>query len=158
MLFRSRTFTSAKLQVSISGSMGDFQANALAQKTWGSGDDHTLWGNPIPMATMAGSYGGRVRSAGLSLPQQTLGVFTIDAGGNFATTVLGCSFAGTLVPHGSTGVFEVAATAIGAACGFRGALTGIVTPMSFVSGVPVLGLQLDTADNTQTAVFILTKQ
>jgi hypothetical protein len=48
--------------------------------------------------------------------------------------------------------------ASGAGCRFTAPLNGIVTPLSFIGNVPELAIQLDTDDNLQTAVFVVTKQ
>ena len=153
-----RSFGASTLDVSITGSMGSFRATSTQQKAWGPSDTHTLYADAIPMAVIAGTYAGVVRSAGISVPQQVVGSLTIGADGALATTAAGCDFAGTITPHGSTGVFDAHVVASGTGCSFTGPLNGIVTPLSFIGSVPKLALQLDTDDNLQTAVFVVTKQ
>jgi hypothetical protein len=153
-----RTFVPSALNVSITGSMGSFTATSTQQKTWGGSDTHTLYGDAIPMATLAGAYSGFVRTVGISRGQQVIGSLQIGADGTLAITATGCDFAGTITPHGNTGVFDVHVLASGTDCSFTAALNGIVTPLSFIGNVPNLAIQLDTDDNVQTAVFVVTKQ
>ena len=149
-----RTFGGNGVDVSIHGSMGTFSAGATGQKVQATGSSKTLYNDPMPLATLAGGYGGAMRSAGLDLPVQDVKGFTLGANGAFAVTSAGCDFSGTLSPHGSTGIFDVAVQVGGSACKLKNTLKGIVTPL----GLTTLALQLDTADDTQSAVFILNKQ
>lgn len=153
-----RTFHPSTLDVSITGSMGSFSATATRQKTWGSDDTHTLYNDPIPLASLAGNYSGIVRTVGIATPQQSVTGFALGADGHWSITAAGCHFEGTLAQYRSTGVYEAEATTSGDGCHFTGPLAGVLMPTSYANGVPRLGLQLDTADNAQTAVFLLNKQ
>ena len=152
-----RTFSAAALNVAISGSMGSFTASTTQQKTWGS-DVKTLYFDALPIATIAGNYKGTMRTAGFAHQQETVTVMTVGSNGTFAVTAAGCDFTGTLAQHGTTGVFDATAQTAGAGCAFSGALSGVVTPIAVATGnVPTLAFQLDSADNTKSAVFIVTK-
>lgn len=153
-----RTFNPSTLDVSITGSMGSFSATATRQKTWGSDDTHTLYNDAIPLASLAGNYSGIVRTVGIATPQQSVTGFALGADGHWSITAAGCHFEGTLAQYRSTGVYEAEATTSGDGCHFTGPLAGVLMPTSYANGVPRLGLQLDTADNAQTAVFLLNKQ
>jgi hypothetical protein len=151
-----RTFGST-LQVAISGSMGSFNASAGSQKLWGDGSAKTLYGDAIPLATLAGSYKGIMRTAGIGKTMEDVNGLTIDASGNLSASAVGCSFSGKLVQHGVTGVFDLQVSTSGSGCALNATLKGVVTPMSMVGGLPKLGVQLDSDDNAQSAVFIITK-
>ena len=153
-----RTFTSTALTVSITGSMGSFTATATQQAGYGDGSGRTLYGDPIALSTAAGIYAGNLRTVGLVQPMQTVTGLTMDASGHWSATVAACMFTGTLVQHGATGVYEAQATTSGAGCGFTSTLAGLMTPLAWNNGKPQWALQLDTADDSQTAVFIVTKQ
>ncbi len=153
-----RTFTDTALSVSISGSMGAFTATATAQAGWGDGSGKTLYGDPIALADAAGTYAGILRTVGLEQVQQNASGVSLDATGHWSATVALCTFTGTLVQHGSTGVYDAQAVTSGSNCGFAPTLAGLMTPLAWNAGKPQWALQLDSDDNTQTAVFILTKQ
>ena len=152
-----RTFSGSTLSVGITGSMGHFSATASTQKTYGDGSAKTLYNDPIPMSTIAGTYGGFIRSVGIDQTRQGASNFVIDAGGAFTVTAVACTFSGTMVQHGTTGVFDVVAQTSGAACRLSPALSGIVTPLSVINNAIQLGVQLNSADNSQTAVFIINR-
>jgi hypothetical protein len=153
-----RTFTSTALKLSITGSMGSFTAATTEQAGYGDGTGKTLYGDPIALSVAAGTYAGVMRSVGLGQPQQAVDGFTLDASGHWSATVASCTFAGTLVQHGTTGVYDAQAATSGSGCGFVPTLVGLVTPLAWHGGKPQWAVQLDSADNTQTAVFIVTKQ
>ena len=152
-----RTFTSTALHVSITGSMGSFRATTSQQMEYGDGSGKTLYADPIPLSVAAGTYSGEVRTVGIHLPQQNVSGFTLDATGHFAVTAVGCAFAGTLVQHGATGVYDAQVTTSGSGCLLTTTLAGVATPLAYNAGKPEWALQLDSADNVQTAVFIVTK-
>ncbi|MFL6657047.1 MAG: hypothetical protein ACJ8GW_03150 [Massilia sp.] len=151
-----RTF-STNLQVAISGSMGSFNASAASQKLWGDGSAKTLYDDAIPLATLAGNYKGILRTAGIGKPMEDVNGLTIDASGNLSASAVGCSFSGKLVQHGVTGVYDLQVATSGSGCTLNATLKGVVTPMSMSGGVPKLGVLLDSVDNTQSAVFVITK-
>ena len=153
-----RTFSGGALNVSITGSMGSFTATAKGQAGYDDGSGKTLYGDPIPLSVAAGTYNGGMRSVGLSKPQQGVTGLTLDAAGNLAATVGACTFTGTLVQHGTTGVYDARVGTSGSGCGFVPSLGGLATPLAYGGGKPTWALQLDSADNMQTAVFIVTKQ
>jgi hypothetical protein len=70
-------------------------------------------------------------------------------------TSANCIFKGNLTAHGSTGVFDVQAQTSGNSCRYLGALSGIVTPISIIDKHPRLGLQLDSNDYLESAVFVI---
>jgi hypothetical protein len=144
------------LAVKISGSMGVFGTTARAQKTYSATDARTLYDHPLPMATLAGHYAGKLRTVGPGQPQADVSDFAIAADGRFSASAIGCSFSGTIAEHGSTGVFDVQAAASG--CGFSAPLQGAVVPLGVAGDLPRLAVELDSADNQQTAVFIVAKQ
>ncbi len=152
-----RTFDAAGLHVFIQGSMGSFSATATAQRPYGDGSSKTLYGDPIPMATLAGTYSGVLRTVGIDTREQPVAGLAIDAGGVVGVTVGACTFTGTLAPHGKTGIFDAPLQTSGSGCGLNAAMSGIVTPLSVIGGKPELAVQLDSADNAQTAVFVVTK-
>lgn len=152
-----RTFSSTALNVAIQGSMGSFTASASRQKGYGDGSANTLYGNPIPMSAIAGTYTGALRTVGIETPEQSVTDFVIDAGGAASVTSAGCSFTGTLTQHGATGIFDARFQTSGAGCGLSPVVAGIATPLSFVAGKPQLAVQLDGAYNAKTAVFIIDK-
>ncbi|RZJ11521.1 MAG: YbhB/YbcL family Raf kinase inhibitor-like protein, partial [Rubrivivax sp.] len=145
------------LSVSIHGSMGSFTAMAATQKPWSAGSASTLYANPLPLITIAGSYDGILRTVGINTPQQSVTNLAITADGSFSVTSADCTFTGKLLPHGTTGILDTAVTTSGASCKLNANLKGIVTPLSITSDVPQLGFQLNSADNTQTAVFVVKK-
>lgn len=152
-----RSFSTSELAVKIAGSMGTFSATTSVQRGYGDGSAKSLYGDPLPLATLAGTYKGIQRTVGLAQPLQNVGDFVLDAGGNFSTTVLDCTYKGKLVQHGSSGIFDVLAQVSGVHCNMNDTLKGIVTPLSYVGGVARLAVQLDSPDQTQSAVFIVTK-
>ena len=152
-----RSFDASGLHVFTQGSMGSFTATATQQKQYGDGSSKTLYGDPIPMSTLAGTYSGILRTVGIATPEQQVDGFVIDAGGALGVTAAGCTFTGTLARHGATGIFDAPLQAGGAGCRLAAAMSGIVTPLSVVGGKPQLAVQLDSADNAQTAVFIVAK-
>lgn len=152
-----RSFSSTELSVKISGSMGVFTASTNVQRGYGDGSSKSLYGDPLPLATLAGTYKGIQRTVGLGQPLQNVGDFVLDAGGNFGSTVADCTYKGKLVPHGGSGIFDVEVQASGAHCNMSSTLKGIVTPLSYIDGVAKLAVQLDSADQSQSAVFIVTK-
>ena len=151
-----RTFTSTALNVSIAGSMGSFSATTTAQAGYDDGTGRTLYGDPIPLSVAAGTYSGYMRSVGLGQTEQAVGGLTLDATGHWSATVAACTFTGTVVQHGATGVFDAQAATSGSGCGFVPALGGLMTPLAWNGGKPEWAIQLDSADNSQTAVFIVT--
>lgn len=152
-----RTFTPSMVTVAITGSMGSFTASQSRQKTWNAIDARTLYLDALPMATIAGGYHGILRTVGSGHPQASVTDFIVDASGTFTATAIGCSFSGTMVQHGVTGIFDLQAQSGGTGCTFTTALKGIVTPTSVDAGKPTLAFQLDSADNTLSAVFFITK-
>ena len=152
-----RTFTSTAVNVSITGSMGSFTATASQQMGYGDGSGKTLYADPIPLSVAAGIYSGRLRTVGIDLPQQNVSGFTLDATGQFTVTAVGCAFAGTLVQHGATGVYDAQVTTSGPGCQLAATLAGVATPLVYNAGKPQWALQLDSADNQETAVFIIDK-
>lgn len=104
-----RTFTSSILTVAITGSMGSFRASQVKQKTWSATDARTLYFDAIPLATIAGTYQGILRTVGSGRPKTAVTGFTIDATGAFSVNVIGCAFTGTMVKHGATGIFDLQA-------------------------------------------------
>ncbi len=152
-----RTFTATALDVSIAGSMGSFEARTTEQAGYGDGSGRTLYGDPIALSAAAGTYSGTMRSVGLGQPQQAVAGMTLDATGHWSVTVAKCTFTGTLVQHGATGVYDAQAATSGAGCGLVPTLAGLFTPLAWNAGKPQWALQLDSADNAQTAVFIVSK-
>ena len=149
-----RTFSDTDLTAAISGSMGSFSAKATAQKAWEPGSGKSLYLDPI--GDVSGSYTGNLRTVGIQKQQEAVKDLRID-GDSFTVEASGCTFEGTLTPYQSTGVFRLTATTSGADCLLQPELSGIVTPLSVVDGVPQLAFQLDSADATQAAVFIVTR-
>lgn len=153
-----RTFNPTSVDVSISGSMGTFRATASAQKPHFAGSTKTVYKDPIALSVLAGTYQGLVRTAGINQTQQSVTGFTIGATGAYTVTIADCTFTGNLVQHGVTGIFDTQVVTSGANCKLNPTLKGIVTPLSMPSNnLPQLAFQLNSADNTQTAVFIVTK-
>jgi hypothetical protein len=153
-----RTFNPSSIDVSITGSMGTFKTTATTQKLQFAGSAKTLYNDPIALSVVAGSYQGIVRTAGINQKQQNVTGFTIDANGAYTVSVVDCIFTGTLVQHGATGIFDTQVKTSGANCKLNPALKGIVTPLSMPSNnLPQLAFQLNSVDNTHTAVFIVTK-
>jgi hypothetical protein len=150
-----RSFDGSGVDVSITGSMGSFTGKATKQMLYGDGSGKTLYDNPVALSVAARSYTGYVRTVGIGQTRQALTSATIAATGHIDLAVADCAYAGTLVQHGSTGVYDAQVSASGAGCAFSGPLTGILTPMGFDGSKASWALQLDTADNAQTAVFIL---
>lgn len=152
-----RTFTETALNVRISGSMGTFTATATRQKPYGTGSQQSLYRDPMSLATLAGAYSGSMRTAGVNLPQETVSAFSITDSGTFTATAVGCAFSGSMVQHGNTGVFDVQVLTSGPACPLNPALSGVVTPLGVANSVPTLAVQLNSADQAQSAVFIISK-
>jgi len=150
-----RSFEGGGVEVSITGSMGTFHAKATTQMLYGDGSGKTLYGNPVALSVAAGAYTGYVRTVGIGQTRQGLTGATIDATGHVALAVADCAYAGTLVQHGSTGVYDAQVSASGSGCSFHGPLTGLLVPTAFDGRQASWALELDTADNTRTAVFIL---
>ena len=153
-----RSFSGNGVSITIAGSPGNFQATATAQATWAPGDSRTLYGDPVALADAAGTYTGSVRTAGIQKPEAVVTAFTIDASGNITASATGCSFAGTMVQHGATGVFDLTLAASGSGCTLETTLSGVVVPLAVTNGKPEFALELNTADGAETAVFIVTKQ
>ncbi|MES2128314.1 MAG: hypothetical protein V4463_13685 [Pseudomonadota bacterium] len=151
------SFGGSGVNVAIKGSMGSFTAAASVQKTQASVSSKTLYNDPIPLATLAGTYGGVMRTVGLDRVQEAVVGFTLSASGAFSVSNAGCDFSGKLSPHGSTGIFDVDVKVGGVACQLKNTLKGIVTPLGISAAATSLALQLDTADDAQSAVFILSR-
>lgn len=152
-----RTFSPTTVSLSISGSMGSFTSSSSKQKTYSASDSKSLYKDPLAMSVMAGTYAGMMRTVGANLPKQNVTDFVIDSSGNFTVTAVGCKFAGKLVQHGVTGIFDVQADLSGSNCHLKTPMKGIITPLSVSNNLPQLGVQLDSVDNSHTAVFIVTK-
>lgn len=152
-----RSFGSSGLSVSIGGSMGSFTATAAAQKTWAADSSSTLYLNPVPLTTLTGTYAGVLRTVGNSTAQQSVSNFVVATDGSFTASAANCTFNGRLVQHGSTGIFDATAQTGGAGCKLNANLAGIATPLSVAGNIPQLGIQLNSLDNTQTAVFVVAK-
>ncbi|MES2148274.1 MAG: hypothetical protein V4508_00635 [Pseudomonadota bacterium] len=151
-----RTFSPGALDVSIWGNLvGHLSAQAVRQKAWYLGSTRTLYNDPIPLATLSGKYKGIVRTVGILSTQQDVSDFVLDGSGAFSVSSSGCHYTGKLVQHGATGVFDVSASISG--CALRPEMKGLVTPMSYENDRPQLGIQLDSADELHTAVFVITK-
>jgi hypothetical protein len=148
-----RRFSDADVKFVISGSMGRFADGAESQRPWYPGSAESLYNDPID--TVAGDYSGFVRSAGLELTMEDVTGLVIDDSGHFTVSALTCQIEGDLTQHGDTGVFDVVAEASG--CDLQPGLEGIVVPISVIDGVPTLAFQLNTADATQSAVFIVSR-
>jgi hypothetical protein len=152
-----RSFSASSLVVGLSSPMGDFHAVANRQKAYAEGSTKTLYGDPLPLSTLAGGYSGYMRTAGFAHALDQVRTFAIDATGHVASSAAGCDFNGTMRQHGSTGIFDVTMQTSGTGCGYVGALKGIVTPLGVIDGIPKLGFQIHSADNWHAAVFIVTK-
>ena len=148
-----RRFSDADVKFTISGSMGRFAEGAAGQRPWYPGSAESLYNDPID--SPAGSYSGFVRSAGLELKMEDVTDLVIDESGHFTVSALTCDIEGDLTQYGDTGVFDVTATSTG--CVLQPGLEGIVVPISVVDGVPELAFQLNTADATQSVVFIVSR-
>ncbi len=154
-----RTFGTS-VNVRISGSMGSFSASASKQKTYSTSDTKSLYKDPIAMSVMAGTYTGSMRTVGIDMSKQSVTGFVIDSSGNFTATAVNCKFAGKLVQHGATGIFDAQVDASGDSCHLKSPLKGIVTPLSVINNLPQLGVQLNSVsavNGLHTAVFIVTK-
>ncbi len=149
-----RSLLEGGLRVEIrSDGLGELSTTAGPAKTWGDGSARTLYDDAIPLATLAGSYNATVRSYGISLPKADATAFGIDATGNINATATGCTFAGTIRQHGSTGIYDLEWTPGGEGCRFRMRQTGIVMPVSMAGGKPSLILMSNAGDGGQAAVF-----
>ena len=150
-----RTFNPSSLDVTISGGFGQFSASASAQKSYVTGKN--IYQDPIAMSVISGSYTGILKTVGINRQSQMTNGFVIDSAGNFTVTAVDCKFAGKLVQHGVTGIFDTVVDVSGANCHLQSPLKGIVTPLSLNNNLPSLGVQLNSADNVQTAVFVVKK-
>lgn len=153
-----RSFTSNSVSFKISGGFGAFTAQTTKQKKYGNNGSKSLYHDPIPLMTFAGSYKGIVRTAGIMKPTSTPSEFVMDAEGNFTATAMDCTFNGTLTQHEETGVFDVTVGVSGSICRLSSELRGIATPLSLINDKPAIAIQLNHTSNTETAVFIVTKQ
>lgn len=153
-----RSFTSNSVNFKISGGFGTFTAQTTKQKKYGNSSSKSLYHDPIPLMTFAGSYTGIVRTAGIMKPITIPSEFTMDAEGNFTATAMDCTFNGTFTQHKDTGVFDVTAGVSGSICRLSSELRGIATPLSLINDKPAIAIQLNHTSNTETAVFIVTKQ
>jgi hypothetical protein len=148
-----RRFSGSDVKFVISGSMGRFADGAESQRPWYPGSAESLYNDPID--SIAGSYSGFVRSAGLDLTMEDVSGLVIDDAGHFTVSALTCTFEGDLTQHGDTGVFDVVVEASG--CDLQPTLDGVVIPLSVVDGVPQLAFELNTADATQSVVFVVSR-
>lgn len=148
-----RRFTESEVKFVISGSMGRFADGADGQRPWYPGSPESLYNDPID--SIAGTYTGFSRSAGLDLTMEDVTGLVIDESGHFTVSALTCELEGDLTRHGDTGVFDVVVEASG--CDLQSELYGIVSPLSLVDGVPELAFQLATADATQSVVFVVSR-
>ena len=148
-----RRFTDTEVKFVISGSMGRFADGAEGQRAWYPGAAESLYNDPID--SIAGTYSGFDRSAGVELKMEDVTDLVIDDAGHFTVGALGCALEGDLAQHGDTGVFDVVVEASG--CDLQPSLDGIVIPLSVVDGVPQLAFELNTADGTQSVVFIVSR-
>lgn len=148
-----RRFADGTVTAAITGSMGSFSAKAAAQKPWHDGSAQSLYGDPVD--SIAGEYSGVVRSVGLELKKEDVASLVVDDGGGFVVHALECDFAGTLTQYKNTGVFDVEAAASGAGCAAHAALHGLVVPLWIDGAHARFAIELDSADATQSVVFIV---
>ena len=129
---------------------------------YSSTDAKTLYDNPVPLASLAGTYSGNLTSVqvkvGGAYPNKASGYnfagLTIAADGTFSVAFPGCTYSGTLTPHGSKGVFDLTVT-LPAGCDSAGTMHGIVTPLAFNSSTKgaTLLFQMLSADE-QKSVYM----
>jgi hypothetical protein len=150
-----RTFNQYSIDVTISGGFGQFSTSAFGQKTYAVGKN--IYQDPIAMPVISGSYTGVLKTVGINMQSQVANGFVIDSTGNFTVTAVNCKFSGKLVQHGTTGIFDTQVDVSGVNCHLQSPLKGIVTPLALDNSLPTLGVQLNSADNVQTAVFIVKK-
>jgi hypothetical protein len=156
-IFRSLSNGTLTFDLS-STDLGTFTAEAKRQRAYDSTSSKTLYFDPIPLSTLAGDYTGEGRSVGFQEKFQQINDFHLDGNGNFTLTSGKCSFSGSMMQYGATGVFNAQATSSGSACVYAGTLNGIVTPISLSDNKPRLGLQLTTATLSHSAVFVVLKK
>ena len=140
-----RTFTEADVTVAITGSMGSFSAKATAQRAYADGA--AIFTTP---RDVDGGYSGIVRTVGIDHKQEPVAGATITDG-RFTAEAVGCTFDGALTEH--AGFFDVTVETSGADCLLQPALAGIVVPLDDET----VAVELDSADGTQSAVFILSR-
>lgn len=152
-----RTFNAGNVDVSISGGFGLFSTSSGNQKPWISGSSSTLYFDPIPLGTLAGSYDGVMRSVGIEEPIQDVTGLRLDASGNFSIIVSNCTYTGLISQYGSTGVYDASATVSGSECAMATTLTGLFMPISYENEMPEIALMLNSDDEEYTAVFVVNK-
>jgi hypothetical protein len=150
-----RTLDPETLAVSINFSAGAFTAQSATKKPYSLSDTHSIYNDPLSLTRIAGSYKGFVRTAGISRPITSVTDLIIAGDGTFTTTVVNCTFTGSLAQHGSTGVFDVHVTTSGGSCQLASSLKGILVPLKVENNALSLSLQLNDANNSQAAVFIV---
>lgn len=149
-----RSLIDGALRVAISSNgLGELSTTAGPAKPWGDGSTKTLYDDPIPLATLAGSYQATIRSYGIFLPQAEASAFDIDADGNVSATASGCTFSGTIKQHGRTGIYDLEWVPGGAGCKFVMRQSGIVMPVSMAGNKPSLIFMSNVGDGGQAAVF-----
>ncbi|WP_035056468.1 hypothetical protein [Andreprevotia chitinilytica] len=153
-----RSFGDNTLSVTIVGGFGTFSTTQNEQKTYGYDSGTALYLQPLPLTTLAGRYTGAMRSVGIDKPQEQISAFSITADGRFEVNAVDCQFSGQMVQYKTTGVYEASTQASGANCKYTAQLAGLVTPVAVNNGKARLAFQLDTADNRQTAVFLISQQ
>lgn len=135
--------------------MGSLNATVKEQKTWGPNSSKTLYFDPIPLDSLAGNYLGDSVSMGVNTEPQFVSDFVLDRFGNYRFSWASCNFQGNVKQHGNTGVFDASVTPTGSNCKYKGALSGIAIPISFVNNKAVLSFQLDSPDRLQSLALLM---
>lgn len=138
-----------------SAAMGALTATVKEQKTWGPNSSKTLYIDPIPFDSLAGNYLGDSVSMGANTEPQFVQDFVLDKQGSYRFSWASCSFQGILKQHGNTGVFDATVTPSGNNCKYKGILSGIAIPLSFVDNKAVLSFQLDSPDRLQSLALLI---
>ncbi len=153
-----RSYDGTRLSASIRGSMGSFTADTTGQLTYSGSDTRELYSNPLLLEDLMGSYSGIVRTVGLNRIIENINSFTIDQNGSLSVAAVDCEFSGMITQYQNTGVYNAELNVSGADCEFNSTpLLGILTPLEVSDGQIEIAIQVNSFDETQTAVFILNK-
>lgn len=153
----SATFTNPAFAATIGFSFGTYSASTPGQLMYTIGDTHSIYGNPIMLASLAGTYNGEFDSIGNSVRNTSVSGLLLSSNGTFTVTTANCTFAGTLSQHGSTGTFDAVAQVTGAGCALAGNMKGLMMPLAYSPRGTSLGFQLLSTDATMSALLYVSK-
>lgn len=154
----SVTYTTPAVTTKLTFPFGTFTGSARGQMTYAPDNSNTIYGSPVPLTMLAGSYHGELSTVGtkMAIYSDAAG-FTLQNDGHFAVAVNGCMFSGVIVSHAGKGVFDATATVSGADCLIAGDLKGIAVPTLISPTSTIVAFEMLSQDAYTSVVLYLNK-